>query len=75
MKVLCLPEPGNLVLKDMPMPELREGQAIIKMEMCGICGSDVTAYRGVNPTMRYPITDWAMREWALSRKSGKMTRA
>lgn len=37
------------------MPELREGQAIIKMEMCGICGSDVTAYRGVNPTMRYPI--------------------
>lgn len=25
------------------------------MEMCGICGSDVTAYRGVNPTMKYPI--------------------
>ena len=55
MKVLCLPEPGNLVIKDLPMPELKEGQAIIKMEMCGICGSDVTAYRGVNPTMRYPI--------------------
>ena len=55
MKVLCLPEPGNLVIKDLPMPELKEGQAIVKMEMCGICGSDVTAYRGVNPTMRYPI--------------------
>lgn len=55
MQVLCLPEPGNLVIKDLPMPELKEGQAIIKMEMCGICGSDVTAYRGVNPTMRYPI--------------------
>ena len=58
MQVLCLPEPGNLVIKDLPMPELKEGQAIIKMEMCGICGSDVTAYRGVNPTMRYPINGW-----------------
>ena len=29
MKVLCLPEPGNLVIKDLPMPELKEGQAII----------------------------------------------
>lgn len=55
MKMLCLPEPGRLELKDMPMPELTEGQAIIKIEMCGICGSDVTAYRGVNPTMKYPI--------------------
>lgn len=55
MKMLCLPEPGKLELRDMPMPVLTEGQAIIKMDMCGICGSDVTAYRGVNPTMKYPI--------------------
>lgn len=55
MRVLCLPEPGKLEMRDLPMPVLEEGQAIIKMEMCGICGSDVTAYRGVNPTMKYPI--------------------
>lgn len=55
MKVLCLPEPENLEIRDMPMPVLTEGQAVIKIEMCGICGSDVTAYRGVNPTMRYPV--------------------
>lgn len=55
MKVLCLPEPGKLEVNDLPMPECHEGNAIIKMEMCGICGSDVTAFRGTNPTMRYPI--------------------
>ena len=55
MKVLCQPEPGKLEVKDLPMPQCHEGNAIIKMEMCGICGSDVTAYRGTNPTMRYPI--------------------
>lgn len=55
MKMLCLPEPGKLEIRDMPKPVLTEGQAIIKMDMCGICGSDVTAYRGVNPTMKYPV--------------------
>lgn len=55
MRVLCLPEPGKLELQDLPMVRRHEGTAVVKMEMCGICGSDVTAYRGVNPTMRYPI--------------------
>lgn len=55
MRVLCLPEPGKLEVKDLERPVLKEGEAIIKIELCGICGSDVTAYRGVNPTMKYPI--------------------
>ena len=55
MRVLCQAEPGKLEIKDLPMPQCHQDTAIIKMEMCGICGSDVTAYRGTNPTMRYPI--------------------
>lgn len=55
MKVLSLPQSGVLTIKDMPQPVCEPSQAVIKMEMCGICGSDITAYRGVNPTMRYPI--------------------
>lgn len=55
MKMLCLPEPGKLELKDMPMPKLERDQAVIKVEICGICGSDITAYKGVNPTMKYPV--------------------
>ena len=43
MKVLCIEKPGQLELKEFSKPELQPGQAIIKMEMCGICGSDVTA--------------------------------
>jgi len=55
MKVLSLIKPGELIFEDLPKPELTLGNAIVKMEACGICGSDVTAYRGVNPTVRYPI--------------------
>ena len=55
MRTLSIFEPGRLVMEDLPRPVLTEGNAIVKMEMCGICGSDVTAFSGKNPTMRYPI--------------------
>lgn len=56
MKILCQPKPGVLELKDnFPVPVRHSDTAVIKMERCGICGSDITAYRGTNPTMRYPI--------------------
>lgn len=55
MRTLSIFAPGKLVMEDTPYPQLTEGNAIVKIEMCGICGSDVTAYSGKNPTMRYPI--------------------
>lgn len=55
MKVLCIDGPEKLEMKEFERPELKPGQAVVKIEMCGICGSDVTAYRGVNPTMKYPV--------------------
>ena len=55
MRTLSIFEPGKLVMEDLPRPVLTEGNAIVRMEMCGICGSDVTAFSGKNPTMRYPI--------------------
>lgn len=55
MKVLCIEQPGKMIMKDVPRPRLQASQAVVKIEKCGICGSDVTAYRGVNPTMKYPV--------------------
>lgn len=55
MRTLSIFTPGKLVMEDMPYPKLTPGNAIVRIEMCGICGSDVTAYSGKNPTMRYPI--------------------
>ncbi len=55
MKTLELTEPGKLSLSEVPLPLAKEGAALIGMEYCGICGSDLTAYTGKNPTVRYPI--------------------
>lgn len=55
MKALTIQEPGKLIMEDIAKPVLKAGHAIVKMETCGICGSDVAAYHGKNPTMKYPI--------------------
>ena len=55
MKSLVMQQPGELDLVERPEPEMRPGCAKIRMEYCGICGSDLTAYKGVNPTVRYPV--------------------
>lgn len=55
MKVLSVIQPGDLQIQEITKPVACPGHAVVKMVICGICGSDVTAYRGTNPTMRYPI--------------------
>lgn len=35
----------DIRVKDVPVPELAVGEVLIKIEYCGICGSDLEAYR------------------------------
>ncbi len=55
MKCLVMQAPGELCLTECEKPQCLPEQAIIRMEYCGICGSDLSAYAGNNPTVRYPI--------------------
>ena len=55
MKVICMPQKREIVIKELPRPEPQSGMALVKIKMCGICGSDLTAYEGTNPTNDYPI--------------------
>lgn len=34
----------ELIIKDVTLPELAPGEALIKVEYCGVCGSDLHAY-------------------------------
>lgn len=55
MKAIFIREPGKVSLEEVPIPERNENEALIRVVKCGVCGSDVTAYRGTNPTIEYPI--------------------
>jgi L-iditol 2-dehydrogenase len=46
MKALVLKEYRNLVYEDVPTPEAGVDDVLIRVEACGICGSDVHGYHG-----------------------------
>lgn len=46
MKAAVLESKGRIVLKEVPVPGIREDHALIKVKSCGICGTDKHAYRG-----------------------------
>jgi 2-desacetyl-2-hydroxyethyl bacteriochlorophyllide A dehydrogenase len=54
MKTLVCVEPGKFEYEPFPKPELRKGQAIIKIKRIGICGTDLHAYEGTQPFFSYP---------------------
>jgi len=49
MKALLLKAPRHLVVEDIPLFHLDSDQVMVKVEACGICGSDLRYYQGENP--------------------------
>jgi len=41
--------PGNLELRDIPVPEVGDDDILIKVLYCGICGSDLHIEAGIHP--------------------------
>lgn len=46
--------PRQLELRDLPLPEIDDESALLRVEACGICGSDVEQYQGTLP-VRWPL--------------------
>ena len=46
MNALVLEEYNRLVYKDVPVPEIKDHEVLIKVKACGICGSDVHGMDG-----------------------------
>ena len=55
MKALFIDAPGQIEIRETPDPKPLPGQALIEVSRCGLCGSDISAYRGGNATIEYPI--------------------
>ncbi len=56
MKGIQVQGRGNAAVVELPLPEKREGYAIVKVMAAGICGTDVSTFRGTNLNVSsYPI--------------------
>lgn len=54
LKAVCISKPHEISLVEVEKPTLTPGNAVIRVRSLGICGSDVTAFKGLNPTMIFP---------------------
>lgn len=48
--------PKRIEAIEIEMPSLGEEEALIQVEACGMCGSDLGIYAGVHPRARAPLT-------------------
>ncbi|GGW22330.1 zinc-binding alcohol dehydrogenase family protein [Arenibacter certesii] len=54
MKYIVCEEPGNFQLKEKEPPIRKPGDALLKINSVGICGTDLHAYSGNQPFFTYP---------------------
>lgn len=54
MKTVRIEKPFEIEVTDIDMPKLKEGEALLKIRYCGICGADVASYTGNQPFTTYP---------------------
>jgi L-iditol 2-dehydrogenase len=55
MRALHLSAPRQLEVVDVPDPVPQHNEALIRLECGGICGSDVSVYRGDHPFRKPPV--------------------
>ena len=55
MKAALLTKFKQIELKELEVPKLKEGEALIKVSYAGICGSDVHVFMGHHPTAKPPL--------------------
>ena len=50
-----MPEAYKIEYLDIPKPEIKADEVLIKMKTIGICGSDIQVYHGLHKYMTFPI--------------------
>ena len=55
MKALYYPDWGKLEVRELPRPILAEGEVLVRVTNCGICGSELETFKTRNERRRPPL--------------------
>ncbi len=55
MKAALLKTWTDMEMKDVEKPQINEKEALLKVIYGGVCGSDITVYKGLHPTATAPV--------------------
>jgi len=54
MKAAVFEGEGRLIVKEVPNPVLEDGEMLLKVEACGMCGVDLRTFRSGDPKITPP---------------------
>jgi len=54
MKAFYITEPGQTTLGDLDVPRPAAGEVLLRTRLIGMCGTDLSTFRGKNPLVSYP---------------------
>jgi threonine dehydrogenase-like Zn-dependent dehydrogenase len=54
MKAVSLQRPGHAEVVDLREPIRQTGELLLRIEMVGLCGTDLNSFRGRNPMVTFP---------------------
>jgi threonine dehydrogenase-like Zn-dependent dehydrogenase len=55
MKAFYITEPGKTAVQELqPVPRAGTGEILLKTRLIGLCGTDLSTFRGKNPLVSYP---------------------
>jgi len=54
VKTFLVNSPGSFAFGQAAKPEPKGGEVLLKIDRVGLCGSDLTTFRGANPLVSYP---------------------
>jgi len=55
MKAQVVESPNKMVYKDIPVPKIGDDEVLVKVKLCGICGSDWSIYTGKYAAEKLPL--------------------
>lgn len=55
MHAVVIEEPGELKIQELPLPAPGKDQVLVRVALCGICGTDLHVMSGEYSPVRYPV--------------------
>lgn len=55
MKAVYVEEAETIKVKDIDRPKIKENEVLMKVNVAGICGSDIHTYKGLHPFRQPPV--------------------
>jgi len=55
MKSVIIESPGKVKIIEVPQPVVNSDEVLLEIEYIGLCGSDLSSYRGLLPLVTYPV--------------------